>query len=114
MRHLKSCLLIASLAAAGSFANGAAAGVLDGLHQKVRVGSKLCFADHSHAGSSFGAPTKGHALQAAIKDWSGFTVLEYGQEWGNFSLSWAKTIQCQPSSHGQWSCQIEARPCRAG
>ncbi len=114
MRPITATVLLVSLTGILGLGPTATAGVLDSLHAKVRVGGKLCFADHSHTGSSFGAPTKGHALQAAITDWTGFTALEYGQEWGQFSLAWAKSIRCEPSSFGKWGCQIEARPCRIG
>lgn len=88
------------------------AGVLDGLHSKIHIGNRVCFSDHTHTGSSSGL-TKAQAVQAAVKDWSDFTAFEYGKEWGAFSLSWAKSIRCEPSS-GKWSCHIEAKPCRLG
>lgn len=112
MRKSLIALSLAPLAVLALLPAPSSAGVLDGLHEKVRMGSKTCFSDHSHTGSSSGI-TKAQAVQAAVRDWSDFTAMEYGREWGAFSLAWAKSIDCQPS-WGKWSCHIEAKPCRAG
>lgn len=82
------------------------------LHAKVRVGNKLCMADHFHSGSSSGQPNQRAALSAAIAEWSGFTSWEYSARWGSFRLAESKRVNCGPSGNG-WSCNIEARPCRS-
>lgn len=83
---------------------------LSGLHAKVRVGNKICFADHYHNGSSSGHKTRKAAEAAAISDWAGFTSWEYGNAWGQFGMAESKSISC--SNVGGWGCQLEARPCR--
>ena len=110
MRKSILALSLAPLAVIAFLPAPTSAGVLDGLHTKIQLGSKVCFSDHTHTGSSSGQ-TKGQAVQAAVKDWSDFTAVEYGKEWGAFSLAWAKSISCEPS-WGKWSCHIEAKPCR--
>jgi hypothetical protein len=81
------------------------------LHAKVRVGNKLCMADHEHSGSSAGQPTQKHALSAAIASWASFTAWEYSPKWGSFKLAEGKKVSCSQSGGG-WGCQIAARPCR--
>ena len=83
---------------------------LSSLHAKVRVGSKLCFADHSHSGNSSGQRSRKAAEVEAIRNWQDFTALEYGRAWGSFSLAVGKSIEC--SGGGSWSCSVEGRPCR--
>lgn len=85
---------------------------LSSLHAKVRVGGKLCFADHSHAGNSSGQRTRKAAELEAIRNWQDFTAWEYGRAWGNYSLAVAKSMSC--SGGASWSCSLDARPCRSG
>jgi hypothetical protein len=83
---------------------------LAGLHAKVRIGNRICMADHFHTGTSTGHASRKQAASAAIADWAGFTAWEYGSHWGNFAMAESKRISCsQPTD---WSCVVEARPCR--
>jgi hypothetical protein len=84
---------------------------LTGLHAKVRIGGKLCLADHTHQGQSSGALTRKAAEAAAIRSWSEFTSWEYSRAWGNFQLAMDKSMTC--SQNGTtWGCVVEAQPCR--
>jgi hypothetical protein len=82
------------------------------IHTLVRVGHKICMADHFHNGTGTGASRK-EALAAAISDWASFTTLEYGTSWGQFGLAASKGMACSKASQ-EWNCNIEARPCRRG
>ena len=86
---------------------------LASLHAKVRVGGKLCFADHSHSGYSSGERTRKLAESAAIRKWQSFTTFEYGSAWGSYNLATGKSMQCSGSGTS-WGCSIDARPCRSG
>lgn len=88
----------------------AAQGLLD-LHDKVRVGSKLCLADHYHDGSSSGHKTRDAAEAAAVKTWQEFTAWEYGSAWGNFWIAANRGVKCDQSGGG-WSCNVQAKPCK--
>jgi len=79
--------------------------------KNVRGGALYCQGDHLHYGSSKGYPRKREALKAAIKDWAGFTVFEYGAEWGHWRRSIHKSVDCNKNS-GLWSCYIKSTPCR--
>ncbi len=83
---------------------------LSGLHAKVRVGSKLCFADHSHSGFSSGERSRKAAEIVAIRNWQDFTAAEYGGAWASFNMAVGKSMNC--SGGGSWGCSLEARPCR--
>jgi hypothetical protein len=85
---------------------------LASIHPWVRVGHKICMADHFHNGTGKGASRK-QALAAAVSDWASFTTLEYGSSWGQFSLAESKGMACSKASD-EWSCELEARPCRRG
>lgn len=98
-------LLIAAAGAASAQESG-----MSGLHAKVRVGSKLCFADHSHAGNSSGQPSRKAAEIEAIRNWQDFTAWEYGRAWGSYGLAVGKSMSCSGGS--SWGCSIDARPCR--
>ncbi len=84
---------------------------LAGIHDMRREGRRVCFPDHFHSGSGNG-PSKKVAIAQAIGSWQDFTTLEYGSSWGQWSKAGSKKIGCAPSGGGQWSCQIEARPCK--
>lgn len=109
MRFLVAMILLGTILVAAGPALAQEEG-LSGLHSKVRVGSKLCFADHSHAGFSSGERSRKAAEIAAIRNWQGFTAMEYGSAWGSYNLAVGKSMQC--SGGGSWSCSIDARPCR--
>ncbi len=85
---------------------------LAGLHDKVRVGAKLCMSDHYHQGSGSSPSSKRAAEIAAGRAWSDFTALEYGNAWGSWTMAVGKTSDCGQSA-GSWSCSVSARPCRA-
>ena len=86
---------------------------MSGLHDKVRVGGKLCFSDHSHSGNSSGERSRKAAETAAIRNWQDFTAWEYGRAWGSYGLAVGKSMQCSGSG-ASWGCSLEARPCRGG
>jgi hypothetical protein len=83
---------------------------LDALHDKVRVGGRLCMADHFHDGSGTGS-TRAAATRAAIQSWIDFTAWEYGSRWGSFNASVSKRISCS-GGRGSYSCSVSSRPCR--
>ena len=85
-------------------------GLVD-LHAKVRVGGKLCMADHYHSGSSSGAPSRKAAEAAAVRSWQDFTAWEYGGAWGNFGMSEGRRVTCTGSA-SSWGCDVESRACR--
>lgn len=110
IRIMTAIALSASVSVAASAAPYQEEG-LSGLHAKVRIGGKLCMADHSHQGQSEGALTRRAAEAAAIRNWSAFTAWEYSGAWGNFQLAVAKSMSCSQSGN-TWGCSVEARPCR--
>ena len=104
-----ACVLAAGF---GVMAGGeAAAQGLSDLHSHVRVGNRVCFADHFHTGNSGGQSSRRAAERAAIQSWQDFTGFEYGAAWGRFSLAASKSVRCSPSG-SSWSCEVAARPCR--
>ncbi len=108
---LRQIKIVCAAALGGVFmVSGASAQGLADIHTQVRVGNKICMADHYHAGSSSGHPTRKAAEAAAIASWAGFTAWEYGSNWGHFALAESKTIVCQ--NVGGWGCTLDARPCR--
>lgn len=80
-------------------------------HDQVRVGSKKCFADHFHYGSSAGMGSRRAAEIEAVKSWESFTDFEYGSDWARYSKAVSKGVKCGQSGGG-WGCSVEARPCR--
>lgn len=84
---------------------------LDGLHSKVVLRGKVCFSDHFHHGKSVVAASKNAAVKSAIEDWAGFVAWEYGKEWADIRLAEARGKSCSENG-GQWSCTLNARPCR--
>jgi hypothetical protein len=97
--------------AASTLTAAAQDGGLTDLHSKVRVGNKLCFADHYHYGTSGGLASKKAAEAEAIRSWAGFVAWEYGDAWASIKLAVSKNMSCSNSA-GSWSCNLEARPCR--
>jgi hypothetical protein len=83
---------------------------LDELHSKVRVGGRLCMADHFHDGSGTGS-TRARAQAAAIRAWIDFTAWEYGSRWGSYGAALSKRMSCS-GGPGNFSCSTSARPCR--
>ena len=86
-------------------------GTLVGLHELRREGNLTCMADHTHSGASVGQPSRKAAEGAAMRNWSEFTALEYGDQWGNPHLSASKRMKCSFSGTSH-SCDFESRPCR--
>ena len=88
---------------------------LAGIHKLAMEGNFLCMSDHEHFGESGAWTSLGEAKSYAIKSWSGFTRLEYGEAWANFELAAEKGMSCTPAytSRGDgWACEVKARPCR--
>jgi hypothetical protein len=105
----------AAVALAVATAANVGASGLARLHAQVKIGHKVCMADHDHYGESGLWPTKGHAMAAAQRSWSGFTGLEYGRAWASYSLAEGRKMTCAPSKtiRGEmWGCKVSARPCR--
>jgi hypothetical protein len=98
-------ILLAAAGAAQADETGIA-----GIHSWVKVGHKTCFEDHYHSGSGNGT-TKAAAEKEAIQSWADFTAWEYGTTWGRYSLAVSKSMKCEKLDN--WSCYVEARPCRA-
>ncbi len=86
-------------------------GTLVGLHDLRREGNLTCMIGHTHSGASSGLPSRKAAEVAAMRHWSEFTALEYGDQWGNPNLSANKTMKCSVSG-SSYSCDFESRPCR--
>ena len=80
------------------------------MHSWRRYGGRTCFSDHSHDSSGSGASRR-LAEAAAIRGWTDFTSLEYGNAWARFSLAIGKTMRCDGGG-SNWSCSLEAYPCR--
>ena len=109
----RQVLLLTSLGMIAALSAPVAAqqdGGLVGLHDKVRVGNKICMADHFHTGSSAGQASRRQAESAAIAEWAGFTAWEYGNHWANFGMAESKAMTCHQA--GSWSCSVDARACR--
>lgn len=73
--------------------------------------AKLCQGDHLHYGSSGSFKRKRDAMRDAIQSWAGFTIFEYGKEWGHWRHSVNKTVNCKKDSYKLWSCSIQSTPC---
>src|SRR5262249_398368 len=78
---------------------------LAGIHSWVRVGRKICMADHFHNGSGKGASRK-QAVAAAMHDWASFTSWEYGSSWGHYGLAEGKGAACSRASQ-EWNCDLQ-------
>lgn len=86
---------------------------LDSIHRQVAVGGRVCMADHSHHGEGTPYSTRRVAEQSAIRAWASFTILEYGKDWGNYTIAAGKVMNCNQTD-GRWLCKTDARPCRQG
>ncbi len=106
MRALMAVLMLTTFAVP-AFADNTG---FDSIHSKVRVGTKMCFADHNHSGSGTGATRKIAEMQA-ISSWYGYTANEYGSDWANINKAVKRSMRCSPSGSG-WSCDVDATPCR--
>lgn len=83
---------------------------LAAIHEWVRVGRKTCMASHTHDGAGTGK-TKKDAERAAIQSWASFTIWEYGESWGRWSLSESKSVNCDRTTSSEFSCKVSSRPC---
>ena len=72
-------------------------------------GGECCMPEHFHYGSGSGA-SKTAALADAAANWAGLVDLEYGSAFSHFGLAHGKSVSC--SHTGDWTCSVEARPCR--
>lgn len=114
-RRLATLAAAATIMVGGGLVSRAAVADETGLasmHAWVKVRGATCYADHTHYASSVGHKDKKTAMAAAVKSWVEFTAWEYGTAWANFNKAVAKKADCKQSSSG-WSCDVEARPCRA-
>lgn len=82
-----------------------------GIHTFMKVGSKTCFADHTHTGNSSAQKSQKAALADAIKSWQEFTAFEYGTDWAYFKNAHGSAKSCSQESAG-WMCTVEATPCK--
>jgi hypothetical protein len=102
-------LALVGVLQAGAAAQAQETGVA-GIHTWVKVGRKTCLLDHFHNGDGKGA-SKAQAERAAIQAWTEFTAWEYGDTWGRYSIAASKKVECSRDG-SNWSCALEARPCR--
>ena len=51
------------------------------------------------------------AERAAIQSWASFTIWEYGEPWGRWSLSESKSVNCDRTTSSEYSCKVSSRPC---
>ncbi|MGE0767381.1 MAG: hypothetical protein AB7L90_13015 [Hyphomicrobiaceae bacterium] len=110
---LRSSLLAAGLLALGATSAEAQSMGLAGIHDHVRVGTKVCMKDHFHDGSSNGMASRKAAEAEATRVWQDFTAWEYGRNWGSFRMAESKGVKCSGADKDRsWSCQVSARPCR--
>jgi len=101
---MRFCVLISAVVCLSAFAPSSAEAA------KVR---KYCQGDnHMHYGSGTGR-TKSLAKRAALRAWADFTAFEYGGSYASWQLARFKRISCGRSG-GEWSCSVQANPCRRG
>ncbi len=79
------------------------------IHDQRREAGRLCLSNHWHYGNGNGRSRKA-AEASAIRSWADFTALEYGSDWARYSRARSKKMSCTQS--GDWSCAVEARPCK--
>lgn len=102
-------LALAGVLHAGGPAQADETGVAS-IHTWVKVGRKTCLVDHFHNGDGKGT-TRAQAERAAITSWAEFTAWEYGDSWARYSIAASKKVTCSRDG-SNWSCALEARPCR--
>ncbi|MCF6200222.1 MAG: hypothetical protein L3J67_12685 [Hyphomicrobiaceae bacterium] len=90
---------------------GAASSGLVSLHTLKRVNNRLCMDGHFHYGAGGSPASKAAALANAKRKWADFVILEYGTDWGRFSVATAKGATCT-GSRGAYHCSVEASPCK--
>lgn len=79
--------------------------------KSVRRGAVYCQGDHLHYGTGDAFASKKQAFKDAVSSWAGFTMFEYGNEWGNWNNSINRAVDCKKSG-GLWKCSIQSTPCR--
>lgn len=107
---MRTALMIVSSVLVMSFVLGVIAPA-EAKRKHVRRGAVYCQGDHLHYGSSGSFKTRKLAMRDAIESWAGFTVFEYGSEWGYWRLSINKKVNCG-RENGLWRCNIQSTPCR--
>lgn len=103
--------LATSVLATLSITSSGHAQSLAGLHAKVQVGGKTCFASHRHDGFGRTNGSKRATVQAAVRKWTSYTALEYGKAWANFRQANDRQMSCSKRTSG-WACTVSALPCR--
>ena len=81
------------------------------LHTLKRVNNRLCMDGHFHYGADGSPVSKAAALANAKRKWASFVILEYGTDWGRFSVATAKGATCT-GNKGAYHCSVEASPCK--
>lgn len=74
-------------------------------------GGTVCFASHFHYGTSREQIDPEVGKQLALVTWSEFVSFEYGTMYADYALAQSKSAHCEHKA-GQWTCTIQARPCR--
>ncbi len=85
------------------------------IHKLGMENGQFCMTDHEHFGESGAWATLDEAKSYAVRSWSGFTRLEYGEVWANFELAADKAMECEEAytMRGDgWACSVKARPCK--
>jgi hypothetical protein len=86
---------------------------LAGIHDWRSERGLTCLSDHFHDGAGSGETRKA-AEARAIASWASFTILEYGTDWGSYSLAGSKKMECSETGAKSWSCATTARACKKG
>ena len=107
---MRTALMIVSSVLVMSFVLGMVAPA-EAKRKQVRRGAVYCQGDHLHYGSSNSFKSRRLAMRDAIESWRGFTVFEYGSQWGHWRLSRNKSVKCG-RENGLWRCNIQSTPCR--
>ena len=108
LKTWKTAFLIGIGMAIASSAQADDTGLAD-LHDLRREKGKLCMTDHWHYGNGTGSTHK-IAQAAAVSSWASFVDLEYGSDWARSSKAGSRKVSCSQGS--EWTCQVEARPCK--
>lgn len=80
------------------------------IHVLRRESGRVCMAEHTHYGNSFGR-TKAHAQAEAVKSWAMLVAVEYGTVWAHFNRAGGKKLTCKQNQNN-WTCETEGRPCK--